>query len=85
MGSDSSRGLSEVCVRMRKLLTAPCTQIYKMLDSAAIQSVGQGPAAMVSEHGGLLEMHCQGPFPRYTELKSVFAPDPKVISVYTEV
>ena len=40
---------------------------------------------MVSEHGSLLEMQSQGPFPKYTELKSVFAPDPKVISVHTEV
>ena len=56
-----------------------------MFVGAAIQSVGQGPAVMVSAHGSLLEIHSQGPFPIYTELKSVFAPDPKVISVYTEV
>lgn len=48
-------------------------------------SVAQGPAAVVSAHGSLLEMQSRGPFPRYTELKSVFAADPKVIPVCIEV
>lgn len=40
---------------------------------------------MVLARGSLLEMQSPGPFPRHTELKSAFAPDPKVISVYAKV
>lgn len=68
--------IKEVSVRV-ETVNSLCTQVYRIFQRDTAQSVVQGLAAVASAFDSLLGMQNLGPFPRPTELKSAFEPDPQ--------